>query len=123
MDARDLFAKWREDLEYVRSHHELEPDFCVADQVLRLRLERGWTQKELADRAGTSQANISRLENAVGSSTLRFVQRVAAALGATLDPCLRVVPESPAEPVTVVSSDTSARLLAHQASARSSRTP
>jgi transcriptional regulator with XRE-family HTH domain len=37
----------------------------LGEKVQRLRRERGLTQSELAERAGVSQAIISRLENKV----------------------------------------------------------
>ncbi|MHB8893018.1 MAG: helix-turn-helix domain-containing protein [Candidatus Limnocylindrales bacterium] len=51
--------------------------------VRALRRRRGWTQAELADRAGISQAAVSRAER--GDSrmlTVRTLERIAEALGA-----------------------------------------
>lgn len=53
-------------------------------QLARLRLLKGLTQQQLADRVGTSQSAIARLENGNANPTLAFVRRVAAALGARL---------------------------------------
>ena len=41
----------------VRSYQEE-----IGAVVSRLRLEKGWTQSELADRVGTSQSAIHRIE-------------------------------------------------------------
>jgi predicted transcriptional regulator len=65
----------------VRAAYEaLEPAY----QVARLRLERGLTQKELAQRVGTRQPNIARLESGRGTPSLGLLRRVAEALGGTL---------------------------------------
>ena len=56
----------------------------IADEVLRLRLAKGWSQSELARRVGTKQANISKLENGLGNPTLDFLRRVAKALDTDL---------------------------------------
>jgi transcriptional regulator with XRE-family HTH domain len=48
--------------------------------VLRARLEKGWTQTELARRVGTKQANISRIEAGLANPTLELVQKVCKAL-------------------------------------------
>lgn len=54
------------------------------DELIDLRLERGLTQKELAERAGTSQSAIARLEIGKQEPTLRFLRRVVEALGGKL---------------------------------------
>jgi transcriptional regulator with XRE-family HTH domain len=73
------------DPEVAAAQRRLQPKLDLARQVLHLRLENGWTQKELAQRAGTKQANISRLENAKLNPSVEMLQRVADALGAELE--------------------------------------
>jgi transcriptional regulator with XRE-family HTH domain len=82
---QDYLAEKLQDQTFAKAYHELEPEFQVAREVIRLRLKRGWTQKELAERAGTKQSGISRLENASIKPSLAFVQKVAAALGAKIE--------------------------------------
>ena len=79
-----LLDKLRQDPAYVASEEELRPLLDLAGDVLRLRLERGWSQSELARRAGTKRANISRLEDGLGNPTIGFLQRVAQVLGTAL---------------------------------------
>jgi len=54
-------------------------------QVLRLRLTHGLSQAQLAERIGTAQPNISRLERATINPSLSFLQRVATALDAEIE--------------------------------------
>ncbi len=50
-------------------------------RIRELRRARGWTQTELARRAGIRQATVSRLEgNAVSSVNLGVIEKLAAAL-------------------------------------------
>jgi len=84
MKHEDFLKELRQDPEYVAAEEELKPIFDIADEVLRLRLAKGWSQSELARRAGTRQANISKLENGLGNPTLDFLRRVAKALGTDL---------------------------------------
>ena len=72
------------DPEYAAAYRTLEPEFQVAREVIRLRLERGLSQEELAKRAGTAQPNISRLERGAINPSLRFLQKVAEALDAEI---------------------------------------
>jgi XRE family transcriptional regulator, master regulator for biofilm formation len=58
----------------------------LGEKVQRLRKERGMTQSELAERAGVSQAIISRLENKVRTNVNADVLKgLAKALGCTTD--------------------------------------
>ena len=91
MRPADLRVKRRRDPESAKAEACLGPSLGLADDVLRLRLERGWTQAELARRVGTRQANISRLENGLSNPTLKFLQRVSDVLGEEL--LVRFVPQ------------------------------
>lgn len=62
---------------------EVGAEWEVALQIVRLRETAGLSQRELADRIGTSQQQISRLESAsYEGHSLRMLRRVAEALGA-----------------------------------------
>ncbi len=94
---RPMDEFWKErlkDAEFVGALQEMEPEFQVAKEVLRLRLAQGLTQEELAERIGTKQASISRLERASYKPSLGFLQRVAAALNARVE--IRFVPREQA---------------------------
>ena len=82
-----------QDPAFAQAYYEMEPEFQAAREVLRLRLAAGLTQKELAERVGTQQASISRLERASYKPNLGFLQRVAEALNARLE--IRLVPRQP----------------------------
>lgn len=65
-----------------REYETLEEEFEVAKQVIKLRLEAGLTQKELAEKAHTSQSCIARLESgSYKNVSLSFLRRVGNALG------------------------------------------
>jgi len=84
MKARELLAEFRKDPEFAKAYEELAPEFEIARQIIRLRAELGMTQMELAEKIGTRQSNISRLENGVGHPSVSLLKRVANALGAKL---------------------------------------
>jgi len=88
----DLLTK---DPEYVAAERELRPDLNLAGEIIALRVEAGWSQADLAAQVGTNQANISRLESALANPTLRFLKKVAWALGADLDVRLRKQEDTP----------------------------
>lgn len=49
-------------------------------RVKALREARGWSQEELADRAGLHRTYISAVERAVRNPTLTVIERIAKAL-------------------------------------------
>ncbi len=84
MKDEDALERLRQDPEYVEAEKKLRPILDIAADVIRLREGKEWTQAELAQRVGTRQANISRLENGLSNPTLRFLQKVAQALDTDL---------------------------------------
>jgi transcriptional regulator with XRE-family HTH domain len=50
-------------------------------QVRRRRLERGWSQERLAEKADLSVAYVSSVERGLSNPTVRNVEKLAKALG------------------------------------------
>lgn len=84
MDFEEYLAELEQDAEYREAEKELRPYLDLGNKVLALRLEREWSQAELAKRAGTRQANISRIENGQANPTLKVIQNLANAFGVEL---------------------------------------
>jgi ribosome-binding protein aMBF1 (putative translation factor) len=61
-----------------------ERAYDLALQVIELRERHGLTQKQLAERCGIDQADISRIERGSTNPTARTLQRIAEALDAEL---------------------------------------
>jgi DNA-binding XRE family transcriptional regulator len=66
-------AEYRAELERL---HEFEQ---IARLVIRLRLDYGLTQQELAERVGTSHSAISRIEGGRHKTSVETLQRIARA--------------------------------------------
>lgn len=60
-------------------------DRSFGRRLYELRLARGWTQKELADRAGCHSVHLSRLERGTRGATWPLLRALAEALGVSLD--------------------------------------
>ena len=58
--------------------------YDIALQVIDLRKQHGLTQRQLAERCGIDQADISRIERGSISPTATSLQRIAEALDADL---------------------------------------
>ena len=87
----DWEAEHMRDPEFRAAAEELEPAY----QVARLRLMRGLTQEELAERVGTTQSSIARLENGKRPPSLSFLRRVVEALEGDLE--VRIAPREAAK--------------------------
>jgi transcriptional regulator with XRE-family HTH domain len=68
------------DPEFRREWEADEPAFQVVRAIVGARARLGWTQTELAQRMGTTQANISRAET-TGRVSPEFLARFAQAVG------------------------------------------
>ena len=62
-------------------YEALEPVFTVMQAIMEARAKTGLTQKQLSERTGISQADISRLERGTANPSIKTLQRIANALG------------------------------------------
>ena len=58
--------------------------FELAEAVRARREELGWSQRQLAERAGMTQPGVARFESGGTTPTLPLLERLAAALGLRL---------------------------------------
>ena len=72
------------DPDTLAEYDRLRPQYEFIGQIIGARAEQGMTQAQLAERVGTRQSNISRLERGTSNPTLEFMQKVAAGLGKKL---------------------------------------
>ncbi|OGK17391.1 transcriptional regulator [Candidatus Roizmanbacteria bacterium RIFCSPHIGHO2_01_FULL_39_12b] len=72
------------DPEFKAEYDRQEPEFAVIRAILKSRMEKGLTQKQLAEKVGTKQSAIARLESGNANPSIGFLQRVAEALGTNL---------------------------------------
>ncbi len=84
MKPEEYFSKLENEPGYEEAKRNLEVFITLANDLLDLRLEAGLSQTELAQRIGTRQANISRVESGLGNPTVKFLQKIAAALNVRL---------------------------------------
>ena len=68
---------------YRKEYEALSGEFKIAVELIKLRKKAKLTQKELAEKVGTSQPAIARLESGEYKNlTLSFLRRVGSVLGA-----------------------------------------
>lgn len=69
------------DPEFKAEWDALDPEFSVIEAMLKARKESGLTQKQLSERTGIAQTDISKLERGNANPSLRTLQRLAAGMG------------------------------------------
>ena len=82
---RRLAEGFREPAEVVEARREIRMSMALAKAVYDRRTELGLTQGALAERAGLTQAKVSRIEGSDTVPTLPLLARLAKALDATLN--------------------------------------
>jgi len=85
IDHKDLKSELFESEEVKEEYDKLNVMYEIKKQIIRYRIENNLTQKELADRIGTKQSAISRLENDDYNPSVEFLDKVAHALGKKLE--------------------------------------
>lgn len=70
--------------EFVRAYEEIQPELDVIKAIVEARTSQNLTQKELSERTGINQADISKLENGTRNPTINLLKRLADGMGMAL---------------------------------------
>jgi DNA-binding XRE family transcriptional regulator len=84
MDHNEIKKLLLDDSEIKSEYDELSPIYELKKEIIRLRIEKGLSQKDLAVLMGTKQSAISRLENGSYNPSVEFLNRIAHTLGKEL---------------------------------------
>ena len=72
------------DPEVAVEYEALEPEFDIIRSLMEARISQNMTQKELSERTGITQADISRIENGTRNPSLSMLKRLEKGLGCRL---------------------------------------
>ena len=75
---RETLNKQMANPEFKAEYDALEPEFQIIQAIVDARNRSGLTQKQLSEKTGIAQADISKLENGNANPSLRTLQRLAA---------------------------------------------
>ena len=84
LDFDTYLQEQLKDPEFSSEYDALEPEFAIMRAMVNARKNTGMTQKQLAEKTGINQADISKLEHGSGNPSLRTLQRLAAGMGMRL---------------------------------------
>ena len=94
-EFQDFLEEQLQDDEFRKEWEDIQPEMDVIRAMVDARISQNLTQKELAERTGINQADISKLENGTRNPSLKLLKRLADGMGMTLK--LEFVPKSPAK--------------------------
>ncbi len=83
-DFNDFLEEQKKDKKFKEEYDALEPEFSIIQAMLDARKASGLTQKDLAEKTGIAQGDISKLENGSANPSLRTLQRLADGMGMKL---------------------------------------
>ena len=69
---------------FVKAYAESEPEMNIICAIVDARNQQNLTQKELAERTGIAQTEISRIESGTRNPSLKILQRLADGMGMVL---------------------------------------
>ncbi|SCY72439.1 Helix-turn-helix [Lachnospiraceae bacterium XBB2008] len=77
MTLKEYKEKRMHDPEFAASYDEIQPEMNVVRAMIDARISQNLTQKELSERTGIAQTEISRLENGTRNPSIKLLQRLA----------------------------------------------
>ncbi|MDE7121738.1 MAG: helix-turn-helix domain-containing protein [Oscillospiraceae bacterium] len=85
MDEFDILLNEQlQDKEFRKEYDTMKPEFVIIQAMIDARKKAGLTQKELSNRTGIAQGDISKLENGNGNPSIKTLQKLAEAMNMTL---------------------------------------
>lgn len=82
MTQFDAFLKEQLEIPEVKAEYDaLQPEFDIIQAIIDARKSQNLTQKELSERSGITQADISRIETGTRNPSLNMLKRLADGMG------------------------------------------
>ena len=73
------------DSEFEKTYNDLKPEMTVIRAIIEARTAQNMTQKELSERTGIAQSEISKLEKGIRNPSISLLQRLADGMGMVLN--------------------------------------
>lgn len=85
MTLKEYKNKRMKDSNFAKAYEEIQPEMNVIRAIIDARISQNLTQKELAERTGIAQTEISKLENGTRNPSIKLLQRLADGMGMVLN--------------------------------------
>ena len=80
----DMLSNQLKDENFRKEYEAIQPEMDVIRAIVDARTSQNLTQKELAERTGINQADISKLENGTRNPSVNLLKRLADGMGMAL---------------------------------------
>ena len=77
MTLNDFMQDQMKDPEFAKAYEEIQPEMSVVRAIVVARTSQNLTQKELSERTGIAQTEISKLEKGTRNPSIKLLQRLA----------------------------------------------
>ena len=77
----DLEKELLSDPEVKKEYDRLAPRYALISELIAARMKKGMTQMDLAEKLGTKQSAIARLEGGNVNPSLEFLHKIAQVMG------------------------------------------
>ena len=85
MTLDDFMKDQMKDPEFAKAYEEIQPEMSVIRAIVDARTSQNLTQKELSERTGIAQTEISKLEKGTRNPSVKLLQRLADGMGMVLN--------------------------------------
>ncbi len=85
MTLDDFMKDQMKDPEFAKAYEEIQPEMSVIRALVEARTSQNLTQKELSERTGIAQTEISKLEKGTRNPSIKLLQRLADGMGMVLN--------------------------------------
>lgn len=85
MTLEEYKQKKMKDPEFAQAYVEVQPEMNIIRALVDARTSQNLTQKELSERTGIAQTEISRLENGTRNPSIKLLKRLADGMGMVLN--------------------------------------
>lgn len=80
----EYFEEQMKNDEFRQEYEAIQPEMDIIRALVDARTSEGMSQKELSEKTGINQADISKIENGTRNPSLSMLKRLADGLGMTL---------------------------------------
>ena len=80
----DFLQEQCQNPKFKNEYETLQPEHAIIQAIIDARKQSGLTQKELSERTGIAQGDISKLERGNANPSIRTLKRLAAGMGMKL---------------------------------------
>ena len=80
----NMLSEQLKDEQFRKEYEAIQPEMAVIRAIVDARTSQNLTQKELAERTGINQADISKLENGTRNPSVNLLKRLADGMGMAL---------------------------------------